>query len=1321
LEVLEDRLVPATLQVVNGMLTYTAANGIANRLDVSASSAGTYTFQDTAETITVVGIPGAVGGGTKIVTVPTSQVPPAGISINLGDKNDTLTINSSLHAISVKAGADNDTVDVGAPVGGLLIALGGPVTVDGEGGIDSVRVNDPSGFLGSYTVTANQVTRSSGFSMTYAAENLTLNGGFFADTFDIRSTATGTKSTVNGGPGTDVFRVGNEANTLDGIQGTLLLNGGAQDNNFGDQVILNDQGSTARSYTFRADPFVARTGSAMIGYGEMEGLTLNAGNFADSAAVLTTFPGTPLALNMGTGDDRVTLGTPTTQSLNTIAAPVTVNGEIGTDTVVLNDQTNALQGSYGITGTTVNYGALGLLNYAGVEGLTLNGTANNDVVWVSGTSVPTVLKMGAGNDSVTVSSVDMTIDSMLGALTVDGQADSDTLLIDDHGSRPFDFTVMTNSVTRFTPTTATAVGYAGMEQLTVATGVAPSPMQGGFRVLLVKGTSAATQITTGTFGSYGFFLGNDAQSMDDIHGPVTFAGQNVRSIALNDQGDGNGNAYAVTASSVTRNGAPLLSYFVSNHTMLPSMDLNAGARGDTVTVTSTAYGLTLRLSLGAGNDTVVVDDGALAGQAGIASSFDIDGGLGTDTVVVDDSDAGTVPVSGKEYRIISTDMQRDGKSLFTYAAVDGLTVLAGSGDDMIRVASTAAQTPVVIRAGLGNDNLQLQGLDAPGLAGAVTADGEGGTDTLDYWFYTTDVRVNLALGTATGAAGGVSNFENAEGGSGNDILIGNDQDNVFFAGGGRDLLIGRGGADSLNGEGQDDILVGASTAHDLLPARLEDVMREWTRIDLNGPPQSQYDTRVSHLLGITPGGLNGATTLTPGQVTDDGVGDALDGGTELDWYLASADDSINSPAPFEGLTYAPAPVAPVVGNITAVFLGGNLYLSEAAGSEGLKQGLTISRLPNGNILVSGHDPTNTGGIITLINGALSVEYPVTGSLFVNVGDGEDQLVFGGQDPLLWPTFTDVVINTGTDDAEDRIIVWGLSTRGSMSVDTGGGDDWVFLGGAVIGDGIGFDQLTINTGAGSDNVTVKNGSIVNGWLDIQTYGSLSETDLDVVYFDTEAYVLRDVDVRTGGGNDLVFVTDPNLPDVVWGGLTTRGSLTINMGDGADEAYLRAAAVGGNLSVLTGTGGDRVTIDNRSIMHLDGSYFIAWVGGNLLVQTYDTLAEIDRDEVRIVGATVTGNLTVQVGGGNDFFSIDNAGQAEHNLTVDMGTGNDEAEISTWATDHLMVWMGDGNDVLRLGYLWAYRLIADGGLDFDTLTTTLGTQAQYMDLFSWELINP
>src|SRR5262249_61948839 len=95
------------------------------------------------------------------------------------------------------------------------------------------------------------------------------------------------------------------------------------------------------------------------------------------------------------------------------------------------------------------------------------------------------------------------------------------------------------------------------------------------------------------------------------------------------------------------------------------------------------------------------------------------------------------------------------------------------------------------------------------------------------------------------------------------------------------------------------VVIGGGTAHDLAPARLEDLMREWGRTNLPGPPPVKYDTRISDLLGVTPGGLNGTTTLTPGQVTDDGVADILDGGPELDWFFALGADILSGLDPAE--------------------------------------------------------------------------------------------------------------------------------------------------------------------------------------------------------------------------------------------------------------------------------------------------------------------------------------------------------------------------------------------------------------------------------------
>src|SRR5439155_7966869 len=62
-----------------------------------------------------------------------------------------------------------------------------------------------------------------------------------------------------------------------------------------------------------------------------------------------------------------------------------------------------------------------------------------------------------------------------------------------------------------------------------------------------------------------------------------------------------------------------------------------------------------------------------------------------------------------------------------------------------------------------------------------------------------------APGTATGT-GGISNIENATGGTGNDGIVGDGNANVLRGGPGNDILVGARGNDTMQGEANDDIL-----------------------------------------------------------------------------------------------------------------------------------------------------------------------------------------------------------------------------------------------------------------------------------------------------------------------------------------------------------------------------------------------------------------------------------------------------------------------------------------------------------------------------------
>jgi Ca2+-binding RTX toxin-like protein len=100
------------------------------------------------------------------------------------------------------------------------------------------------------------------------------------------------------------------------------------------------------------------------------------------------------------------------------------------------------------------------------------------------------------------------------------------------------------------------------------------------------------------------------------------------------------------------------------------------------------------------------------------------------------------------------------------------------------------QTDTVVElAGEGTDLLDFSGLAA---TDPVTVDLAGTTTTLA-------THTNRAVVAET--VGAALHFENAHGGAGNDLLLGNAADNFLRGNGGNDTLSGGLGANSLDGDG----------------------------------------------------------------------------------------------------------------------------------------------------------------------------------------------------------------------------------------------------------------------------------------------------------------------------------------------------------------------------------------------------------------------------------------------------------------------------------------------------------------------------------------
>jgi serralysin len=120
----------------------------------------------------------------------------------------------------------------------------------------------------------------------------------------------------------------------------------------------------------------------------------------------------------------------------------------------------------------------------------------------------------------------------------------------------------------------------------------------------------------------------------------------------------------------------------------------------------------------------------------------------------------------------------------------------------------------------------------------------GGNDTLNFSGFKQNQKINLNEGSFSDVGGMVGNVsiahgvtvENAIGGTGNDLLIGNAAVNVLFGGAGNDILYGGGGGDTLwGGEGADTFVFGAaSDSTNNQPDWIMDFKSGLDKIDLSG-------------------------------------------------------------------------------------------------------------------------------------------------------------------------------------------------------------------------------------------------------------------------------------------------------------------------------------------------------------------------------------------------------------------------------------------------------------------------------------------------------
>jgi hypothetical protein len=466
---------------------------------------------------------------------------------------------------------------------------------------------------------------------------------------------------------------------------------------------------------------------------------------------------------------------------------------------------------------------------------------------------------GAGGDVFDFASTAQTLDGIDSLVTVDGQGGTNVVNVYDNAETSSQYSdVLGNQFTRAPVASGQAPGaptqtvdYQNIADFNAHFGT-------GYQLVGVTSTQAGTSTTLyGGANETQFIVASNNDTLDDIQGALTLHGGGIFNFAeIIDALNTVGHNYTLssdpaTGNHVDRDGMADISYDGLGEFIVQASDNPyTPPSPNTVAVTGTAANAST-IVLVRSTDTVIL--GAPLGNGThtmqtFLGEFRVQS-LSTDSpsVVVDDSgNPSTTP------RTVTFGRDPNDGSPIYY--IEGL-----------------APAPIYLQTGNGasvavfGDNAdETYKIDAlpPGVA--VSINGEGGSNTLDYSGYAGDVTVDLPLGYATGLTGGISNVRNVVGSQGNDILVGDGQANILTGGTGRNILIGgQGGGDTLIGGPGQNILIAGYTDDDLDVAALDAVMAQWIAGDAEPFATSQVhrDTTADALVG---GGQNWFL-YTPGQ------------------------------------------------------------------------------------------------------------------------------------------------------------------------------------------------------------------------------------------------------------------------------------------------------------------------------------------------------------------------------------------------------------------------------------------------------------------------
>jgi Ca2+-binding RTX toxin-like protein len=756
--------------------------------DLFEGGAGT----DTAE------VNGGNGSETFSITANGTRVrfdrlDPAPFSIDIGT-TENLVLN---------ANGGDDVITAGNGLAGLI-----QLTIDGGAGNDRITGGDG---------------------------NDTLLGG---DGNDIVIGGRGNDTALLGaGDDTFVWNPGDGSDTVEGQDGsdTLQFNGA----NVAENIDISATGGRVRFFRNVANvtmdlndveviQFAALGGADNILVHDLSGTDAKLVNIdLSSPAGSGTGDGAPDTVTVdGTaGADHITVsGDATSIAVQGLPAQVTIKGAEGSnDSLVV----NGLGGGDTIDASALNAGLVKLTIDAGAGNDTVFGSRGADMLLggdgndvVTGRQGDDVAFLGAGDDTFVWNPGD-------GSDTVEGQAGNDTLLfnganvaenidISANGSRARffrDVATVTMDLNGVETIRFNALG--GPDTITVGdltgTGVGQISLDlaaGG----TTAGDGAADQVTVnGTAGNDNIMVSGNAGTVtvSGLPAQVTIAhaeGANDRLTVNGGAGDDTINASGLAAGQIglTLNGGA-------------GTDLLIGSAGDDTVVGGTGNDTAL---MGSGNDTFVWNPGdgsdVVEGQAG-NDTLQFNGANVAETIDIS-ANGGRVRFFRDVANIVMDLNDTETVSFRALGGADTMTVndLSGTDTDLVDLDLAAAgggpdnqPDTVVINGTAGDDVIQIvgdaTGITVLGLAAQVhIANFDAGDRIVVNGLGGDDVILASGLSAAVQLS--------ANGGDGDDVLIGSPGNDTLTGGAGDDVLIGGGGQDVLDGGPGDNIVIQSAAA-----------------------------------------------------------------------------------------------------------------------------------------------------------------------------------------------------------------------------------------------------------------------------------------------------------------------------------------------------------------------------------------------------------------------------------------------------------------------------------------------------------------------------